>query len=139
MLQAFIWVAFPLHGCPPFVSCTATDLVRDFSPISQDFEQDDHSPYVPHSQSTWSDRKMKMYELDMLDTIFQKYCIPALNFLVILILFRLPGQESVLQDSSDLKSPLQLPPFDSTISLYRTFVLSPPSHLLLHSPMNHSL
>ena len=53
-LQPLVSVAFPSQAFPPFDAGVETDLWQDFSPPPHVFEQDDHSPYGPHLQSTGS-------------------------------------------------------------------------------------
>ena len=52
VLHGLVSVASPSQAFPPLDSGVDTYLWRDFSPPPHVFEQDDHSPYDPHSQST---------------------------------------------------------------------------------------
>ena len=52
VLHGLVSVASPSQAFPPLFSGVDTYRWRDFSPPPHVFEQDDHSPYDPHSQST---------------------------------------------------------------------------------------
>ena len=51
-LHCPVSVAEPEHGAPPFDAGVASGLVRVLVPPPQVAEQEDHSPYSPHTQST---------------------------------------------------------------------------------------